>query len=263
MVESRRVVEENKNFKTMNSKPIRSSIHPIEAKADQYLKRKEWIEATQNFTHETLKKYIEEFKYRRIGDLLAIVSRIKWMSDVRVLNLKHMAYYANIFRVSARCIGMDEINIENEVSALYLWYVCANCTKAIELAKDSPSKIKKFKILVVKFLEDEIIQKKPNGPENASQDSCTGISQVTWCVINLFGIMLFLLIRKSILKMQTRLSFLWRWQRKRELVLTPREWVSHYVTMSLVLQEKGRGDFTRQTMKLFFEGWKRIKELAA
>lgn len=80
--------------------------------------------------------------------------------------------------MSARCIGMDEINIENEVSALYLWYVCANCTKAIELAKDSPSKIKKFNNLVVKFLEDEIIQKKPNGPQNVPQDSCVGISQL-------------------------------------------------------------------------------------
>ncbi|CAI9288659.1 unnamed protein product [Lactuca saligna] len=57
-VESRRAAEEDEDFKTMNSRPILSSVHPIEAKAGQYYTRKifdtlkkEWTEAITNLTH--------------------------------------------------------------------------------------------------------------------------------------------------------------------------------------------------------------------
>ncbi|XP_052627170.1 protein FAR1-RELATED SEQUENCE 9-like [Lactuca sativa] len=59
----------------MNSRPILSSIHPIEAKAGECYTRKvfeifkkEWIEATSNLMHETLSKRTEEIKYR-VGQL--------------------------------------------------------------------------------------------------------------------------------------------------------------------------------------------------
>ncbi|KAL7612830.1 hypothetical protein Lser_V15G07827 [Lactuca serriola] len=70
-VDSRRAAEEDEDFKTMNSSPILSSVHPIEAKAGQFYTRiffevfkKEWIEANCNLTHETLSKTTKEIKYR-------------------------------------------------------------------------------------------------------------------------------------------------------------------------------------------------------
>nr|KAJ0196864.1 hypothetical protein LSAT_V11C700381740 [Lactuca sativa] len=72
------------------------------------------------------------------------------------------------FRVGARSVGLKDMNTETEVSALTLWYVRSNCTKAIEHAKNTPSKIKKFNNLVIN----------PNGPQNASQDSCMRTFQV-------------------------------------------------------------------------------------
>ncbi|XP_023731549.1 protein FAR1-RELATED SEQUENCE 5-like [Lactuca sativa] len=74
-VESRRAAEEDEDFKTMNSRPVLSSVHPIEAKAGQRYTRKmfdtfkkEWTEAITNLTHETLIKTIEESTYR-VGQL--------------------------------------------------------------------------------------------------------------------------------------------------------------------------------------------------
>ncbi|GKB16414.1 FAR1-related sequence 5-like protein, partial [Tanacetum coccineum] len=62
VVDTRRAVEKDEDFKTMNSRPVLSSVHPIEAKAGEcYTKKifelfqKEWIEATSNLTHETKK----------------------------------------------------------------------------------------------------------------------------------------------------------------------------------------------------------------
>ena len=74
-VESRKVTEEDEDFKTMNSSAILSSMHPIEAKAGKCYTRKvfenfqkEWMEAINNLTHETLSKSKEEIKYR-VGKL--------------------------------------------------------------------------------------------------------------------------------------------------------------------------------------------------
>nr|KAJ0192343.1 hypothetical protein LSAT_V11C800419870 [Lactuca sativa]KAJ0210957.1 hypothetical protein LSAT_V11C400218080 [Lactuca sativa] len=74
-IESRRAAEEDEDFKTMNSRPVLSSVHPIEAKAGQYYTRKmfdtfkkEWTEAITNLTHETIGKTTEESTYR-VGQL--------------------------------------------------------------------------------------------------------------------------------------------------------------------------------------------------
>ncbi|CAI9295625.1 unnamed protein product [Lactuca saligna] len=75
LVESRRAAEEDEDFKTMNSRPVLSSLHPIEAKAGQFYTRKmfdifkkEWIETITNLTHETLTKTTEESIYK-VGQL--------------------------------------------------------------------------------------------------------------------------------------------------------------------------------------------------
>ncbi|GJZ57459.1 retrotransposon protein, putative, ty1-copia subclass [Tanacetum coccineum] len=75
-------------------------------------------------------------------------------------------------------IGIDETNSENGVSALALWYVQANLTKAIEQARDAPSEIKRLNSFLVEFLEDQMIRKKPTEIENAYKDARVGISQV-------------------------------------------------------------------------------------
>nr|KAJ0225756.1 hypothetical protein LSAT_V11C100006250 [Lactuca sativa] len=74
-VASRRAAEEDEDFKTMNSRPVLSSRHPIEAKAGECYTRKvfeifkkEWMEATSNLTHETISKTTEKIKYR-VGQL--------------------------------------------------------------------------------------------------------------------------------------------------------------------------------------------------
>ncbi|XP_023747714.1 protein FAR1-RELATED SEQUENCE 9-like [Lactuca sativa] len=74
-VESRRAAEEDEDFKTMNSRPILSLVHPIKAKAGQFYTRKmfdtfkkEWTEAITNLTHDTITKTTEESTYR-VGQL--------------------------------------------------------------------------------------------------------------------------------------------------------------------------------------------------
>ncbi|GJY92410.1 FAR1-related sequence 5-like protein [Tanacetum coccineum] len=69
-VNSRRAAEEDEDFKTMNSRAVLSSVHPIEAKAGKCYTRKifekfekEWKEATNNLTHNTLNKSLEQVTY--------------------------------------------------------------------------------------------------------------------------------------------------------------------------------------------------------
>ncbi|XP_076926938.1 protein FAR1-RELATED SEQUENCE 5-like [Bidens hawaiensis] len=75
VVEARMAVEEDEDFRTMDSHPNLSSVNPIEAKAGaRYTKnifdlfKKEWTEATLNLTHETITKSLKEIKYK-VGQL--------------------------------------------------------------------------------------------------------------------------------------------------------------------------------------------------
>lgn len=86
------------------------------------------------------------------------------------LNVRH--------KVGNGCNGLEDMHNKDEVSALALWNVHANCSKAVEQAKDSLSEIKKFNTLVVKFLEEQVIQKKSKENVNASPDPGVGSSQV-------------------------------------------------------------------------------------
>lgn len=70
-VRARRVAEEDEDFKTLNSKAVLSSVHPIEVKAGECYTRnmfevfkKQWTLATSNYTHETLSKNSEVVTYR-------------------------------------------------------------------------------------------------------------------------------------------------------------------------------------------------------
>ncbi|GKC71053.1 FAR1-related sequence 5-like protein [Tanacetum coccineum] len=121
-VDTQRAAEEDEDFKTMNSMPVLSSIHLIEAKA-------------------------------------------RW-----TLNCRYKGGNASI--------RIEETNFENGVSALALWYVQANLTKAIEQARDAPFEIKRLNSFLVEFLEDQMIRKKPTKIENAYKDARVGISQV-------------------------------------------------------------------------------------
>nr|XP_043626171.1 protein FAR1-RELATED SEQUENCE 5-like [Erigeron canadensis] len=74
-VKSRRKAEEDEDFRTINSRPVLSSLNPIEAKAGiRYTSnifedfQKEWIQATNNLAHETLTKNVEEIIYK-VGQL--------------------------------------------------------------------------------------------------------------------------------------------------------------------------------------------------
>ncbi|XP_021979354.1 protein FAR1-RELATED SEQUENCE 12-like [Helianthus annuus] len=82
VVEARRAAEEDEDFKSMNSKPVFSSVNPMEAKASSRYTRKlfdafkkEWTEATFNLTHETVSKISKEVIYK-VGQLG--IDKIYW-----------------------------------------------------------------------------------------------------------------------------------------------------------------------------------------
>nr|XP_043615775.1 protein FAR1-RELATED SEQUENCE 5-like [Erigeron canadensis] len=110
-VKSRRKAEEDEDFRTINSRPVLSSLNPIEAKAGtRYTSnifedfQKEWIQATNNLTHETLTKNVEEIIYK-VGQL-DIEKR--WTLDTR-------------YKEDSCSIRMEDIDGESAVSALTLW----------------------------------------------------------------------------------------------------------------------------------------------
>ncbi|GKC41070.1 FAR1-related sequence 5-like protein [Tanacetum coccineum] len=101
VVDTRRAAEEDEDFKTINSMPVLSSIHPIEAKAGKLL--------------------------------LSIMFQLLFCEQLR-------------YKGGNASIGIDKTNSKNGVTALTLWYVQANLTKAIKQARDAPSEIKRLNI---------------------------------------------------------------------------------------------------------------------
>ncbi|GJY63659.1 FAR1-related sequence 5-like protein [Tanacetum coccineum] len=201
-VEARRAAKEDEDFKTMNSLPVLSSINPIEAKAGASYTRKmfevfkkEWVQETNNLTHESLSKNSDEIKYRvgqvniekkywrivtfRLSDKVDITCSCAKFETLGML-CKHALYdlkkrnietFPNHYilprwtlnvrhKVGNGCIELGDMHNKDEVSALALWNVHANCSKVVEQAKDSLSEIKNFNTLVVKFLEEQVVQKK-------------------------------------------------------------------------------------------------------
>ncbi|XP_071688077.1 protein FAR1-RELATED SEQUENCE 5-like [Rutidosis leptorrhynchoides] len=217
-VESRRAAEEDEDFKTMNTKAVLSSVNLIEKKAGtRYTSKifdvfkKEWIQATNNLTHETLSKCSGEIQYK-VGQV--DIEKIYWRTvsirftdklDVKcscakfetygilckhilyVLKKKHIEtlpdhYILPRWTLDAR-YRVDNYNNrladgETRVSALSLWCVQSKCMKAIEQAKESPSIMKKLDTLLEKFLEENIIHKSSPQNDNPSRDSNAGCSQV-------------------------------------------------------------------------------------
>ncbi|KAF5824312.1 putative transcription factor FAR family [Helianthus annuus] len=201
-VETRRAAEEDEDFKTMNSKPILSSVNLIEAKASSRYTRKlfdvfkkEWTEATFNLTHEKISKSSEEIRYK-VGQLG--IDKIYWRNvNFRLSNkidvtcscakfetfgmlCKHILYILkkrNVetlpdhyilprwtldarYKLDNCTIGIEDMNSENEVSALTLWCVQSNFRKATEQARDSPSEIKKLNTILLRFSEEQNIFEK-------------------------------------------------------------------------------------------------------
>ncbi|KAL6524011.1 hypothetical protein OROMI_031106 [Orobanche minor] len=218
-VDCRRAAEEDEDFKSMNSRPALSSVHPIEAKAGRRYTRKifelfqkEWKEATNNLTHDTLSKSIEQSSYR-VGQVNAEkflwrIVKFHFLDEVDVtcscakfethgILCKHILYMIKKkhvetlpnhyilprwtldvrYKVGNSGVGLEEMNGECGVSALNLWCVHANCTKAIEEAKDSLFEIKRLNTFLVKFLEEQMIRKKPTDLQNTYENSSL-ISQV-------------------------------------------------------------------------------------
>ncbi|GJR75310.1 FAR1-related sequence 5-like protein [Tanacetum coccineum] len=219
-VEARRAAEEDEDFKTMNSMLVLSSVNPIEAKAGASYTRKmfevfkkEWVQATNNLTHETLSKNSDEIIYR-VGQVnieknhwRVVTFRLSNKVDITcscakfethgmlckhalyVLKKRHVETLPDHYilprwtlnvrhKVGNGFIGLEDVHDKDEVSALALWNVHVNCSKAVEQAKDSLSEIKKFNTLVVKFLEEQGIRKKSKENANAPQDPRAGSSQV-------------------------------------------------------------------------------------
>nr|GEW17229.1 hypothetical protein [Tanacetum cinerariifolium] len=164
--------------------------------------QKEWIEATTNLTHETKRKSEEKScywvgrvnvdkKYWRIVNFCFVddldVTCSCAMFETYGILCKHILYVMKrkhvdtlpdhyiIVRWTLDCrykggnasIGIEETNSENGVSALALWYVQANLTKAIEQARDAAFEIKRLNSFLVEFLEDQMIRKKPTEIEKA------------------------------------------------------------------------------------------------
>nr|GEV43492.1 protein FAR1-related sequence 5-like [Tanacetum cinerariifolium] len=182
-VDTRRAAEEDEDFKTMNSMPILSSVHQIEAKAGNFYTKKifeifqkEWIEATNNLTHETKSKSSEQTSYW-VGQVN--VDKKYWgVVNYRLLDNLDVTCSCAMYKASNASIRIEETSCENGVSALALWYFQANWTKAIEQARDAPSEVKRLDNFLVEFLEDQMIRKKPTELENAYKDTSVGTSQV-------------------------------------------------------------------------------------
>nr|XP_043625956.1 protein FAR1-RELATED SEQUENCE 7-like [Erigeron canadensis] len=219
-VKCRRRAEEDEDFQTMNTRPVLSSVNPLEAKAGaRYTKnmfevfKKEWIEATNNLTHETLTKSSKAIIYK-VGQL--DTDKKYWRmvhfcfsSEVNVtcscakfetygilckhilyvLKKKHIEslldrYILPRWTLDARykedgcSIQLHDINSESGVSALTLWCVQSNSTKAIEQAKDSVSEIKKLNTLLLNFLEEQTNRKGSKEVGNLPQASNVESSQV-------------------------------------------------------------------------------------
>ncbi|KAJ9552192.1 hypothetical protein OSB04_016237 [Centaurea solstitialis] len=217
-VECRRAAEEDEDFKSMNSRPILLSVHPIFSKVGTCYTRKmfelfkrEWDETTNNLTHETLSKSTEESTYK-VGQLNVEhnfwrIVKFRFLNEVEVtcscanfetygimckhalyvMKKKHVEILPNHYilprwTVDARYkVGntrLEEMDGESEVSALNLWCVHVNCTKAIEQAKDSPDEINKVNALLVKFLAEQMDRKKEMVVENPHEDASSRTSQV-------------------------------------------------------------------------------------
>ncbi|KAL4568104.1 hypothetical protein LXL04_023705 [Taraxacum kok-saghyz] len=187
-VESRRASEEDEDFKTMNSRPVLSSVHPIEAKAEESKYRVGQLNID--------KKHWRIVTFRSLNQVIITCSCAKFETDgilckhtLYVMKKRHVETLPNHYilprwtltsryKVGNRSIGLGEMNNENGVSAFTIWCVRSNFTKLIEQARDSPSEIQKINTLLLSLLNDQAIRKQPIALQNASQVSSTVISQV-------------------------------------------------------------------------------------
>nr|XP_043618956.1 protein FAR1-RELATED SEQUENCE 5-like [Erigeron canadensis] len=199
-VEARRKAEEDADFKTIDTKPSLYSVNPIEAKAGKRYTikmfevfQKEWIEATNNLSHETITKTSREIQYKVgqvdvekrywrnvnfcLSDKLDVTCSCAKFETYGIL-CKHILYVMKKNNVESLPdhyilprwtldprykvdqVELQDIQSEDVVSSLILWCLQSKFTKAIEQAKDSPTEIKKLEAILVKFLEEQMIRVK-------------------------------------------------------------------------------------------------------
>ncbi|XP_071735706.1 protein FAR1-RELATED SEQUENCE 5-like [Rutidosis leptorrhynchoides] len=220
-VESRRAAEEDEDFKTMNTKAVYSSVNPIEVKAGtRYTSRmfdvfqKEWIQANNNLTHETLCKSAGEIKYK-VGQVN--VENVYWRTvticlldklnvtcscskfETYGILCKHILYVMKKkhietlpdhyilprwtldarYKVENYNNKLEDIHNDNKVNALSLWCVQTKYMKAVEQAKESPSNLKKLDSLLDKFLEEHTNHQNSTQIDNPLQESNAGSSQIS------------------------------------------------------------------------------------
>nr|GEU38545.1 hypothetical protein [Tanacetum cinerariifolium] len=186
-IKSQRAAEEDEDFKTMNSRAVLSLVHPIEAKAgmersnqqydSQYFK-KSLEQVTYSVGQVNVeKKYLRTVNFNLLNKVdvtcfcaMFATYGILCKHSLYVMKKRHVETLPDQYilprwtldskyKASNDSIAIKEINNESGVSALTLWCVHSNSTKAIEQAKDLPSEITRLNTILVKFLEDQMSQK--------------------------------------------------------------------------------------------------------
>nr|KAJ0198728.1 hypothetical protein LSAT_V11C600340030 [Lactuca sativa] len=174
-VESRRAGKEDEDFKTMDSRLVLSSMHPIEAKLGNWtLIKKYWRIVTFRSLNQVsvtcfcsmyekngilFKHSLYVMKKKHVQELLSHYILPRWTLDAR-------------YKLGSVSIGLEKINNKNGVSTYTLFFVCSNFTKLIGQARDSPTEIQKLNTILIILLDDQANRKKYMSLENASQSSC-------------------------------------------------------------------------------------------
>nr|GEW44586.1 protein FAR1-related sequence 5-like [Tanacetum cinerariifolium] len=99
---------------------------------------------------------------------------------LRIMILKDGKWWTldSKYKAGNDSIAIKEINNESRVSALTLWCVHSNSTKAIEQANDRPSEITRLNTILVKFLKHQMSQKRGKKAQNVFEDNSIEVSQV-------------------------------------------------------------------------------------
>ncbi|KAK2980958.1 hypothetical protein RJ640_025107 [Escallonia rubra] len=177
-VYNRRYAEEDEDFKTMNSRAVLSSDHPIEARAGGCYTRslfeifkKEW-NASVSCLHITLSKEPGVTRYM-VG--LIIVDKEKW-------RIVHYYSSESVGDIGDREDEIGSHSTEKGVSLLTLWYVRAKFSKAIYHGRKCSSEIREIDAWLNSFLEKQAARnnvEKLVGDKMVSQvGSSTSVSQM-------------------------------------------------------------------------------------
>nr|KAJ0204908.1 hypothetical protein LSAT_V11C500289750 [Lactuca sativa] len=138
-----KATKEHEDFKTMNSRSVLSSVHPIVAKVVSIT-----CSCVKYETNGILSQHsMYVMKKKHVKELPSHYILPRWTLNAR-------------YKPGSSIIGLGEMNNENGVSANTLWFVHSNFTKLIEQARDCPSEIQKVNTLLISLLDDQTNRKK-------------------------------------------------------------------------------------------------------